>query len=187
MGSQRLINCDFLKASSFTKLGNKVKLLYLIMLINSDDKGFVDTTDDIIDKLNSRDTQDGVVSLGLLNNDYLSALVELLNNGYLYEFTDDYGNRVHLIRHWFIHNKYKNGLTTNYYKYLELVELRSGKYHIKKKSDIKEKKINQNTINEIKLNQLQVKGDKLTDEEWNALLDEMQRASPNDEDESEVI
>ena len=179
MIKQRLINCDFLNASSFTKLTNKAKLLYLMMITRADDKGFVDTTDDIIEKLNNKDTQEGNVSLELLSNDYVSALVELMNNGYLYEFNDKYGNRVHLIRHWFIHNKWKDRLTTNYNKYFALIESNNGRYYIKKKVD--KEKLKQNKLNESNIIETKVKGDKMTDEEWNALLQEIEQ--PNDESE----
>lgn len=167
---KRLINCDFLNAGAFTKLSNKTKLLYIYMFASADDKGFVNNTDDIIEKLTSRDTQEGVVSLELLQNDYVSALVELLNAGYVYEFNDKHGNRVHLIRHWFYHNKIREGLYTTYYKYLQLVTLDNNQYVIRKVTN--KDKLNENKINEIKLTN--VKGDKLTEEEWNDLLDQLQ-------------
>ena len=47
-------------------------------------------------------------------------------------------NKVHLIRHWFIHNKWRKGLWTNYGSFLKQVELVEGKYVL-----------NENTINVI--------------------------------------
>lgn len=65
--------------------------------------------------------------------------------GYLYEFRDNHDNKVHLIRHWFIHNKWRKGLTTNYGSFLKLVDLVDYKYVLKESS--KENKINENKIN----------------------------------------
>ena len=171
---QRLIDCNFLNASSFShRLTNKAKLLYFFMLANGDAKGFVDNCNNLIDILNNNDLENGVESLKLLKNDYDSALIEIITSGLAYEFTNKHGDRVYLIRHWFIHNKWKSGLKTNYGKYYALVEIVNGEYVLKKKSDIKEKQLqNINNTNEIKT--LQVKGDKMTDDEWNALLDELQ-------------
>ena len=52
MAKHRLISCEFINAASFkNSLSNRAKLLYLLMFVNADDKGFVDTTDDIINAL----------------------------------------------------------------------------------------------------------------------------------------
>lgn len=142
----RLINCDFLTTEAFNdKLSNKAKLLYVIMFINGDDKGFVSNTNTIISTLTKNDELfTNEINLSLLENDYPNALIELINRGYLYEFRDNHDNKVHLIRHWFVHNKWRKGLWTNYGSFLKQVELVEGKYVLK------ENTINENTINEIK-------------------------------------
>ena len=146
----RLINCDFLTTEAFNdKLSNKAKLLYVVMFINGDDKGFVSNTNTIISTLTKNDELfTNEINLSLLENDYPNALIELINRGYVYEFRDNHDNKVHLIRHWFIHNKWRKGLWTNYGSFLKQVELVEGKYVLKESS--KENKINENTINEIK-------------------------------------
>ena len=153
----RLINCDFLTTEAFNdKLSNKAKLLYMIMFINGDDKGFVSNTNTIISTLTKNDELfTNEINLSLLENDYPNALIELINRGYIYEFRDNHENKVHLIRHWFVHNKWRKGLWTNYGSFLKQVELVEGKYVLKessKENKINESIINENTINEIKLN-----------------------------------
>lgn len=154
MARQRLINCEFINASSFrTNVSNKGKLLYMFMFLNGDDRGFVDTTNDIINALEKNDNEyTKEVNLTLLGNDYKCALNELIDKGYLYQFEDNHNNRVHLIRHWFLHNKYKQGLWTNYRTFLELVYLENGEYKLGKKP-LKEdnNKINYNKPNHNKV------------------------------------
>ena len=153
MGKYRLLNCEFICASSF-KVGvsNKGKLLYLLMFACGDDKGFVDTTFDIINTLTKTENElEQTTSLALLENDYNSALNELIDKGYLYEFKDNHGNRVHLIRHWFYHNKLVKGLWTNYRNFLELVHLENNEYVWGKKPLKEEIKIKENKLNEYKL------------------------------------
>ena len=149
---QRLINCDFLYSEAFNdKISNKAKLLYFTMFIYGDDKGFVGNTNSIIEKLKKNDDEfTNQVNLSLIENDYNSALLELINMGFIYEFRDNHNNRVHLIRHWFIHNKWRKGLSTNYGSFLKLVDLVDYKYVLKESS--KEIKLNESKINEIKLN-----------------------------------
>ena len=149
MAKHRLINCEFINASSF-KVGvsNKGKLLYLMMLMNGDDRGFVDTTSDLINALTTNENElDQSVSLELLENTYNTALNELLDKGYLYEFKDNHNNRVHLIRHWFYHNKYVKGLWTNYRTFLNQVHLEDNEYFMGKKP-LKEDKIKEINVNE---------------------------------------
>lgn len=154
---QRLINCDFLNSEAFNdKISNKAKLLYFTMFINGDDRGFVGNTNSIITTLKKNDDEfTNQVDFSLIENDYPSALLELINMGYLYEFRDNHDNKVHLIRHWFIHNKWRKGLTTNYGSFLKLVDLVDYKYVLKESSKeikLNESKINENKLNEIKLN-----------------------------------
>ena len=130
MARHRLINCEFINASSFkVNVSNKAKLLYLSMLLNGDDRGFVDNTQELINSLTQND------------KDF---------EGYLYEFKDNHNNKVHLIRHWFYHNKYKQGLWTNYKTFWEQVKLDNNEYVFGKKP-LKENKLNQNKPNQDKL------------------------------------
>ena len=146
---QRLINCDFINAMS---VSNKAKLLYVYMFVNADDLGFVSNVSNIITLLTSNEGENN--SLELLNNDYNSALEELGQMGLLYRFTDKHNNSAYLIRHWFIHNKWKKELRTNYYKFRQLVKLDDYEYHLKESSKEKVKlNINENNINQDNTNQ----------------------------------
>lgn len=108
------------------------------MFTNADDCGFVDNVKNWITLLNSEDKN----ALELLDNDYKSALEELGNKGLIYVFTNKYGHKVYLIRHWYMHNKWKKGLLTSYGKYRALVELIDYEYIWKESS--KESKLNEN-------------------------------------------
>lgn len=178
MAESRLLNCKFINASSFkVNISNKAKLLYLFMFSNADDKGFVDTTNDLINALTENEKVfDKSISLELLENTYKSALGELLDKGYIYEFTDNHNNKIHLIRHWFMHNRYKSGLWTNYKAFLGQVYLEDNEYVLGKKP-LKENKINQNNIN-------QNKDNSVSKEEWDKLFedDETQETTDNDND-----
>ena len=146
---QRLINCDFINAMS---VSNKAKLLYVYMFVNADDLGFVSNVSNIITLLTSNEGENN--SLELLNNDYNSALEELGQMGLLYRFTDKHNNSAYLIRHWFIHNKWKKELRTNYYKFRQLVKLEDYEYHLKESSKERVKlNINENNINQDNTNQ----------------------------------
>lgn len=136
---KRLLNCDFVNASSFkVNISNKAKLLYLIMFTNADDRGFVDTCDEIIKSLDENDNEfRNEVNLSILANNFESALQELIEKGYLYEFKDNHGNKVYLIRHWFYHNKLIKGLWTNYGKFYKLVKVEDDEYHLKTEEEIK--------------------------------------------------
>lgn len=160
MAKHRLINCEFLNAGSFkVNISNKAKLLYLMMIISADDRGFVDTTQDLINSLTSNEKDfNKTISLELLENTYNTALDELLQKGYIYEFKDNHKNRVHLIRHWFYHNKLKKGLWTNYRNFLAQVYLEDNEYLIGKKP-LKEDKIKEDNLNQDKVNQSEVNDD----------------------------
>lgn len=186
MDKHRLINCDFLTKGPFLKVSNKAKLLYFLMIINADDRGFVNNTDDIIELLTNKEIEEGNVSLKLLNNDYTSALVELEDKGFLYWWDDKYGNRVYLIRHWFIHNKWKSGLHTNYGKFLYRVELKDYKYYLKEKETLKENKdkIKQNNLNEINLNEIKScePNQEISEVDWANVLKELDELDTQDEE-----
>ena len=76
MNDHRLINCKFINAGGFkTKISNKAKLLYLLMFTNADDRGFVDTTTDLINSLEKSEQEwNKNVSMELLENTYQTAL-----------------------------------------------------------------------------------------------------------------
>lgn len=179
---QRLINCDFLNAGGFTdKIPNKAKLLYFYMFINADDRGFVDNTFTLIETLEKNDKEfRNEINLSLLNNDYPSALYDLIGRGYLYEFRDNHDNKVHLIRHWFVHNKYRKGLWTNYGSFLKQVEIVDGKYvlkdSIKENYKLNEDKLNENNTNEIKVNEDKEHIDLLEDDDEEPKLEDFLRA-----------
>lgn len=172
MARHRLINCEFINASSFkVNVSNKAKLLYLLMLANADDRGFVDNTEDLINSLTNNDNEyNKSVSLELLANTYNSALGELLDKGYIYEFKDNHKNKVYLIRHWFYHNKLKKGLWTNYRTFLAQVYLEDNEYLMGKKPSkedkVKEDNLNQdNILEEIDKEPVKEKPKELTIEE----------------------
>lgn len=152
MANYRLINCSFLNAGSFkVNVSNKGKLLYLSMLTNADDCGFVDSTNDIINALETNDNEfEKTENMALLENTYQTALQELLDKGLIYEFVDNHQNKVHLIRHWFYHNKWKMGLWTNYQNFRDNVYVSKNKYILGKKplKEDKENNINQDNTNE---------------------------------------
>lgn len=154
MAKHRLINCEFVNAGSFkVNVSNRAKLLYFSMFAAADDKGFVDTTNDIINALEQNDANfDNKVSLELIESSFKSALTELIDRGYLFEFKDKHLNKIHLIRHWFLHNKWKDHLWTNYFNFLNQVKIENGEYVMKplKEVKVKENNINQDNINEYK-------------------------------------
>lgn len=148
MAKHRLLNCEFISASSFkVNISNKAKLLYLMMFASADDKGFVDTTTELINALTSNEKEfNNAISLELLENTYTSALSELIGQGYLYEFRDNHNNKIYLIRHWFYHNKLVKGLWTNYHSFLGQVEIKNNEYVFRK--PLKESKLNQDKLNQ---------------------------------------
>ena len=126
---QRLINCDFLLNGSFAKLPNKAKLLYLMLFFNADDRGFVGNAELVVDDLEKNDSEyDKSISLELIQTTYQSAITDLVNQGYLFEFRDNHSNSVYLIRHFFYHNKYYSKAWTNYKRFLRLVKLVDNEY-----------------------------------------------------------
>lgn len=154
MAKKRLINCDFLNSGSFKcNVSNKGKLLYYSMIVAADDLGFVDNTHEIINTLEENDrTFNNSVSLELLDTTYQSALEQLISKGYLYEFSDKHLNKVHLIRAWFLHNKWKDHLWTSYWNYYKQVQIKNGEYvmkPLKEDNNINQSNINQDTINQI--------------------------------------
>ena len=157
-----MINIDFL-TTSFMGVSNKAKLLYMVMIFYADDLGFVGNTFKLVEELDSNEKE---TPLELVGNSYINALHDLDNKGYIYTFVDNYGNHIHLIRHWFIHNRWIKGLTTNYKRFLKEVELVDGKWC--KKKPFKEDNIEQNKPIQNKTNN----SDDISQEEWERLLNE---------------
>ena len=151
MSRQRLINCDFFGVSGFTKnLSNKAKLLYFFFLTNADDKGFVGNGLDLAESLDQCEQDFENV---LFQYRYVDSLKELVDKRLVYEFSDKVGNKVYLIRHWFLHNKNQKFLTTNYISYLTKVELTNNEYHLKSEKEKPLKEKENKEIKETKLNQ----------------------------------
>lgn len=184
---QRLINCDFLNASTFINgLGNKAKLLYLMMITNADDLGFVNNVHTIIEVLTNNDDESHQVNLELLKNDYTSALVELINKTYVYRFTDKHGNEIYVIKHWFMHNRWKQGLRTNYFTFYQMLELENGEYYFKgegkkplKENKEKKKKINESKVKYSSKEDLEEKANAIK-EEWDKSMEEIYGMSSED-------
>lgn len=177
---QRLINCDFLNASTFINgLTNKAKLLYLLMITNADDLGFVGNTHTLIKDLTSVDDEINQVNLELLKNDYVSALLELVNKTYVYRFVDKHSNEIFVIKHWFMHNRWKQGLRTNYFTFYNQLELENGEYFMKKKP-LKENKVNESKVNQNKVNQsLESEKEK---EDWDNMMNELDELDKQDQE-----
>ena len=188
----RLINCDFLNASTFTNsLGNKAKLIYLMMITNADDLGFVGNMDQIIKTLvRCDDGYEQAKVMGLqdtLETEYINAKIELVTKTYIYVFTDKHNNEIFVIKHWFKHNRYIRGLRTNYDTFYSRLELENGEYFIKNEEEtLKEDK---DKINESKVNK--PKKEKMSNEEWDKLMkevDELNEEYENpDEDDKDII
>lgn len=171
MAKKRLINCDFLNSGSFKcNVSNKGKLLYYSMIVAADDLGFVDTTHEIVNTLEENDkTFNNSVSLELLDITYSGAVQELISKGYLYEFTDNHLNKVHLIRAWFLHNKWKDHLWTSYWGFYKQVQIKNGEYVMKPLKEDNNININQSNINQDTINQIM---------EDNDILEELDKEKP---------
>lgn len=175
---KRLLNCEFVNADGFkNNLSNKAKLLYFLMFASADDKGFVDTTKNIIEQLTDNEQKfDNSVSLQLIGNDYQTALNELVERGFLYLFVGNHGNEIYLIRHWYMHNLELKKTWTNYLAYLKQVYLIDYKY-IRKNEYKKYKENNSNNIDVPITKQQEEDNDKC----WDDLVDEIDSVKPKEE------
>lgn len=128
---KRMINCDFVNASSFKlKTSNRAKLLYFFMLSSADDKGFIDNADELIELLDSNDRKFGNESNAMLMPEsFETALDELLDKSLLYKFEDRHNNKIYLIKHWFLHNQIPTARVreSSYEKYLKKVKINDDK------------------------------------------------------------
>ena len=177
MAKKRLINCDFFNSSAFkTSLSNKAKLLYFYLYANADDKGFVDSTTEIIETLtNCEQAFNQEVSLELLQNDFNAALGELMDRGLLYCFEGRHHNRVYLIRHWYLHNINLKSTWTNYTSYLNQGKVIDNKY-IRKKEYKEYKEENRNNITQDSIS------NKEDTESWEDTLNELDKNKPKTEE-----
>ena len=205
-----LINCDFLVQSTFLKLSNKSKLLYYAFLTNADSLGIVGNCDEIIQSLvRCDDDYENAKMLGTidaLNDDYITAKIELMNKCYTYLFNDKLGNEIFVVKHWFLHNKYRPNLTTNYKKIFKQLEIIDGEYYLKthkkgetsKEEESKGKATEREEENKEIINKESVNNDlskdnsnstvetpkeEIFDEEWNELLKELDEPLNNKESE----
>ena len=176
MERQRLINCDFLNFGGFLdNISNKAKLVYFMFIVNADDKGFVGNGNILANTLDQCEEKFDNV---LFNYKYIDSIQELVDKGFVYEFQDKHGNKTFLIRHWFRHNKPRNGLTTLFISYLAQVELIDGEYHWKnnKEKNLKGKEIK---IKEIKVNESKINNEEINNKEsdgemsWDEIMQEL--------------
>ena len=150
---KRMINCEFVQASSFKfKRSNQAKLLYFYMICSADDKGFVDNVDELIELLTYNENK----FKNNLQNTFEQSVKELVDKALLIRFNDNHGNSIYLIKHWFMHNVIpKERLQpSTYERYLKGIELTpSGEYNVLQvystnEYKVKESNINNNTTNE---------------------------------------
>ena len=174
-----MINCDFLNESSFTScLSNKAKLLYFFAITNADDFGFVGNLQDIAETL---DRCEETFENTLFRYTHKEAIeTELVTRRFLIEFTDKVGNKVYLIKHWYLHNKENQYATTNYIAFSKMVELVNGEYQLKnheEKKPLKENKIKENKLTKNKSNILSNDNDNevIKDKTWDEIVDDIER------------
>lgn len=194
MITKRMINCDFLNESSFTScLSNKAKLLYFFAITNADDFGFVGNLQDIAETL---DRCEETFENTLFRYTHKEAIeTELVTRRFLIEFTDKVGNKVYLIKHWYLHNKENQYATTNYIAFSKMVELVNGEYQYKitnggcqcknheEKKPLKENKIKENKLTKNKSNILSndnnneviPNNEVIKDKSWDELVDDIER------------
>ena len=109
------------------------------MILNADDKGYCDKAAELVQTF--QESEDNYDNKGLCDYKYQDALKEIVDKGLVLEFENKHGNKVYLIRHWFFHQRFKSGLTTNYYSLEKNITLLDNEYALgKKESDNKEKK-----------------------------------------------
>lgn len=142
----RLINTNFLK--SLTRLTNRALLLYYSFITWADSMGAVGEAEVILTLLQAKADNEGDTGVGLVKTDYRSALDELVEKGLVYEVKLTGGNAVYIIKHWWLHNKWRKYLKTNYFKAINEFYIEQGEYRPKnerKKKNQKERKEEQVT------------------------------------------
>lgn len=149
----RLINTNFLK--SLTRLTNRALLLYYSFITWADSMGAVGEAEVILTLLQAKADNEGDTGVGLVKTDYRSALDELVEKGLVYEVKLTGGNAVYIIKHWWLHNKWRKYLKTNYFKAINEFYIEAGEYRPKnerKKKNQKERKEEQVTKTKTKTN-----------------------------------
>ena len=142
----RLINTRFIK--TLVNLTNRALLLYHQLIVWADSMGAIGETEIIITLLQHKADNEGDMGMGLIKTDYHSALDELIEKGLVYEVQLTSGNKVHIIKHWWLHNKWKKYLKSNYFKAINQFYIEAGEYRPKnerKKKNQKEEKEEQIT------------------------------------------
>lgn len=142
----RLINTRFIK--TLVNLTNRALLLYHQLIVWADSMGAIGETEIIITLLQHKADNEGDMGMGLIKTDYHSALDELIEKGLVYEVQLTSGNKVHIIKHWWLHNKWRKYLKTNYFKAVNEFYIEAGEYRPKnerKKKNQKEAKEEQVT------------------------------------------
>lgn len=138
----RLINTRFIK--TLVNLTNRALLLYHQLIVWADSMGAIGETEIIITLLQHKADNEGDMGMGLIKTDYHSALDELIEKGLVYEVPLTSGNKVHIIKHWWLHNKWKKYLKSNYFKAINQFYIEAGEYRPKNER----KKKNQKEVKE---------------------------------------
>lgn len=110
--------------------------------------GAVGEAEVILTLLQAKADNEGDTGVGLVKTDYRSALDELVEKGLVYEVKLTGGNAVYIIKHWWLHNKWRKYLKTNYFKAINEFYIEQGEYRPKnerKKKNQKERKEEQIT------------------------------------------
>lgn len=139
----RLINTRFIK--TLVNLTNRALLLYHQLIVWADSMGAIGETEIIITLLQHKADNEGDMGMGLIKTDYHSALDELIEKGLVYEVQLTSGNKVHIIKHWWLHNKWKKYLKSNYFKAINQFYIEAGEYRPKNERKKKNQKEEQNT------------------------------------------
>ena len=129
--SRRLFNADFMNDSPTKRnLSNKAILMYCYLMFNTDDRGFVGNAPDLADYFDLKDMKEKRFDP---ERNYSTAIDELLEKGFLFGFKDRHGNVVHLVRHYWMHNKIPEKRITNcnFSRFLDYVDLKANTYEWK--------------------------------------------------------
>ena len=84
MADKRMVNKQVVESDAFLRLSPKAQVLYLHLMMNADDEGFVGNTNAV---MAMTDTDE-------------DALNELVDTGYIFAASQT----VYCITHWFVHN-----------------------------------------------------------------------------------
>lgn len=121
----------------------------------------------------------------LFSYKYVDAISELVERRFFYEFSDKCGNKIYLIKHWFLHNKQQDFLTTNYKAFLKKVEIIDDEYQMKnhqeekpyKEKEIKVKQIKTNNSNSLNDDNVSNSNNVISNKTpWEQLLDDIEES-----------